>query len=315
VFRYSLFDSVICSDSELPELALLSPAVPIGVLLKVGFSAAVASPIPLQDTELQPWRDDSDRVLQGRFGESILIRVRALADFVVQPAAASVQCRPGPGAHPFHVRHFLLNQALPRLVSFRDHLVIHASAVNTDCGGIGLIGASGSGKSTLAAHYVQSGAAELISDDGILVRQAGQSFRLVGAYACSRLRSDSVNAIGASEQAMPGGPYGAKHALRVTSVQRSAPTRPVARAFFVLTQTQSDPRDIVVTPLTGFAAVMALIANSFLLDPGDRRLVRGQFEAAARLVQSGCPFYSLTYPRRFADLPHVWARIRSALGG
>jgi len=244
----------------------------------------------------------------------MLIRAQRLADFVVRPANASVHCYPFPGSSAAAVRHFLLNQMLPRLVSAREPLVIHASAVHVKGGAIAMMGSSGLGKSTLASSFPSSGTGTLVADDGIIVRVTGSSPSLVGAYACPRLQTDSVDALGLSEHSTSlERPPWAKHTLMMAPDRRVATSPVLVRGFFLLRSPCPDQRDIVVAPLIGFSAVIALIENSFLIDSSDRGLIRRQFEAASALIRTGCPVYSLTYPRRFADLPQVRARILSAL--
>lgn len=315
-FFQGFFDSIIRCDRVLPELSLVPTDVPASALLKVRFDASRVVPMDLPNVAFRPWLADADRVVQGRHGDSILIRVRELADFEVQPGTATVRCCPHPQAHPASVRHFLLNQILPRLVSVRDPLVIHASAVAAGVGAIGLIGPAGCGKSTLSASFASSGEGALISDDGVLMRLAGRSACLVGAYARSRLRPDSFDALGLDEHHFPSdSPVGGKHVLKVSSDRPVAAVPTPIRGLFLLTAPAPDQRDVRVMALTGAAAVIALIENSFLLEPNDRSQLRNQFEAATALIRTGCPFYSLTYPRRFADLPQVRSRILSTLGG
>ena len=311
---FGIFDSIIRCNAPLLELpARLGPALD-GKALDVRFQAPLTwSAIPAE-VQLTPWLDETGFVTQGRLGAAILIRVRELADFVVHAVSDLVVCHPYPQAPAHAVRHFLLNQILPRLISVREPLVMHASAVVTEHGAIALIGPSGAGKSTLAASFAANGAGTLISDDGILVRLDGRSPRLLGAYACSRLRFDSVAALGLTPQPSAGQPPWAKYVLDAAPDQGSATAPAPIRAFFLLIPAPPEQREITLAPLTGVAAVVALIANAFLLDPSDRNLIRNQFEAAAAMIQTGCPGYSLTYPRRFADLPRVRTRILAALG-
>ena len=142
---YGFFDSILRCNEALPELSEL-PAAPVnGALLEVRIEPSKSSVTASRNLELHPWLDDTDRVVQGRLGDAILIQVRGLADFLVRPSAPAIQCHPCPGAHPASVRHFLLNQILPRLISVRDPLVIHAGAVATRLGAIALIGPAGAG--------------------------------------------------------------------------------------------------------------------------------------------------------------------------
>lgn len=312
---YEIFDSVVRCNRTLPELTEALPNALTNQRLEVWFGAPGSMPATIPEIRLQSWLDDTDRVTQGQSGDVTLIRVLGLADFLVRPAASSIECRPCLEAPSFSVRHFLLNQVLPRMISVRDPLVIHASAVATGYGAIAFIGPAGCGKSTLAASFTLSGAGLLIADDSVLVRLEEPFPCLVGAYTHSRLRADSFGALGFDAQSIHGDiPAGGKHILDFASGQR-APTIPVAiRGLFLLHQAPPDQQTIEVMRLTGSAAVIALIKNSFLLESSDHGLLRRQFETATALIRTGCPCYALTYPRRFADLPLVRDRIRAVLG-
>ncbi len=103
-----------------------------------------------------------------RLGEGYLLRFPLLADFVISNDgrriagwAARESCRET-------IRHLLLDQVLPRLLSHQGHLVLHAGGVTSDHGAIVFLGESGLGKSTLCSSFNQAGFA-LLSDDFLLL--------------------------------------------------------------------------------------------------------------------------------------------------
>ena len=67
------------------------------------------------------------------------------------------------------VRHLFLDSVIPLILSRREPLVLHASAILFDGRAIAFIGTSGQGKSTLAASHSQLGYS-LISDDYLVFR-------------------------------------------------------------------------------------------------------------------------------------------------
>ena len=312
MFPYQLFDAVIWSEQEFPELTVRPPGAPPARSLTIVFDA----PRPAAAVgrgRLRPWLADGDPVLRGRFGDWMLIRALGLADFWVRPENGRVRCRALPGVAAASVRHFLLNQVLPRLLS-RGALVLHASAVAAGSGAIALIGPAGHGKSTLAASFASSDDARLIADDGVLVSSIGGLPALLGAYACTRLRSDSAAAVGRDgRRVLDEAPRGAKQVMRVGTESPDLDGPVPARGFFLLETARTGERQVRVERLGGTASVMAVVANSFILDPDDRDLMRRQFSAAAALVGSGVPFFAVSYPRDFAELPRVRACLLDAL--
>lgn len=71
--------------------------------------------------------------------------------------------------------------------------------------------------------------------------------------------------------------------------------------------------EIVIERLGPAAACMAILENSFAFDPEDRRESRKRFENVSR-VAAMVPVFDLYYPRDYAALPRVHARICDAIG-
>src|SRR5215472_13646679 len=93
----------------------------------------------------------------GRTVEGYLLRFPSCGDFIISADTTRIKCRPLPGTAKVNVHHILLDQVIPLVLSRRERIVLHASAVLTGNGVIAFAGNSGSGKSTLAASFAQRG--------------------------------------------------------------------------------------------------------------------------------------------------------------
>ena len=100
--------------------------------------------------------------------------------------AAEIQCRPLPGIPEVTVRHLFLDQVIPLVLSRREPIVLHASAVQTAHGVIAFAGKSGQGKSTLAVKFAQKGCM-LVSDDCLVLRAEHGGWTALPSYPSVRL--------------------------------------------------------------------------------------------------------------------------------
>ena len=206
------------------------------------------------------------------------------------------------------VCHLLADQLLPRLLAYDDRLVIHAGAVTDMRGAITFIGQSGFGKSTLTAYLTQQGF-WLLSDDSLVFGSvAGLSAQ--STYPSLRLMPDSLQSLYPNKVATtPVAEYSPKKRLPV-GAYATYDAHPLKLMIFLEPATSGDK--IELRPISPAQACMALIANSFALDPTDRT------RAAKRLAQassfaSAVPGFALSYPRRYECLPAVLETILKTL--
>ena len=217
-------------------------------------------------------------------GEDYLLRFPDLGDFLISRDAKESRCRPLPGTPASTLRHLFLDQVIPLILSRRELLVLHASAVLTPHGAIAFVGKSGQGKSTLAACFGQIGC-PLISDDYLVLRKTGQAWAAIPSYPGVRLwpeASDGVFSIlpetteiahytkkrRVSDPALV--PFAGDHIPCAACTSSTAMVRWSSRdRQFAL----SDPRE----------AFMKLVACAFNLDIRDKSLLRNQFDAIGHL--------------------------------
>jgi hypothetical protein len=208
------------------------------------------------------------------------------------------------------LRHVLLDQILPRVLAQRGHLVLHAAAVRTADGHtLLLLGDSGMGKSTLAAAFAQSGA-EVLSDDGVLLVLESDAVHAVSCYPGLRLWPDSLDNVIADRvaESTPMTHYNQKRRL---CQPRLAQARYDVDAIVILHAARND--STIVCQASGpQAACMALIRNTFQLDLGDHANVSRLLPRAAEATRR-VPVLTLAYPRDYALLPRVIARLAGAV--
>lgn len=250
-----------------------------------------------------------------RVGGSHLVRFVGVADFLIDPRACLIQCRPAPDTALTSVRHLLLDQMLPRLVGQQGRLVLHASAVLDRGRAIGFVGRSGWGKSTLAASLVCDGKTAFGDDSLLLAMAPGAGVEAIVSYRGARLWSDAVAALfGPDAPTEAVAQYTDKKRLLVTGAAATEEIQAPLCALFLLNDPVAEPSaEIAVRPVRGSNALMALIESSFLLDPRDLVAVGDQLRLASEILRAGIPVFRLAYPRVHRDLGLVGQAILECL--
>jgi hypothetical protein len=210
-------------------------------------------------------------------------------------------------------RHLLLDQVLPRALAAQGALVLHGATVTVGGKAIALVGQTGVGKSTLAAALAARGHV-LLADDGAVVEVSGPCATALPLYPSLRLWPDAAGALVAD--CVPRAPmahYADKQRVLLPTPSATAATRHPLVALFRL----DDPptphaRAVRVAPLPARDGCMAVVANSFQLDPADPGRTRRLLADAAALTAT-VPVLSLHYPRDFACLPDVVRAVEQAV--
>jgi hypothetical protein len=303
---YRICDLVLASNTAMPELA---PATAFGAecrfeLLPPGNpSDGDADWFHQWTLEENGEEEDSKGVWLrfGRTGDGNLLRFPTSGDFFVSADAATIQCRPLPGTPEVTVRHLLLDQVMPLVLSRRELIVLHASAVLTGHGVIAFAGESGQGKSTLAASLSRDGCS-LVSDDCLVLRSEHGSWTALPSYPGVRLWPSA-----AGEVLREGTPtedvahYTLKRRVCDTDVLPYASGPAPLRRLFLLAD---DAGEILFERLPPGRAFMALVEFAYNLDIKDTAFLRRQFDTVGRLT-ADVPAYAIHYPREFAALSAV----------
>jgi len=245
-----------------------------------------------------------------RDGDVYRLGFPGLATFLIDDGGA-IACRPLPTLPAGTLEHLLIDQVLPRVLTHRGCLVLHAGCVASAQGAIAFLGDSGSGKSTLCADFACAGH-PLLGDDGIVVRRtAAEGFEALATYPGLRLLPDPLARLfDDTSAATPVAHYTTKRRLDRDSVAftLSAGAAPL-RALYVL----DTGVDVGITPLVERDAFMFLLRASFQLHLDDRERSRGLFERIGG-VQDAVPVRRLSYPRDFDRLGDVRGAVMADVG-
>jgi len=239
-----------------------------------------------------------------RIDKGLLLRFPSLADFVIEGDGFHISAWLEPETDEETLRHLLLDQVMPRVLSGQGRLILHASAVCMDDLALAFAGETGLGKSTLAASLHVSGY-PLLTDDGLVLKAEGTCIKALPCYPGLRLWPESVTALFKdSPQKKAMASYSPKN--RVV-MPKSDEINPVDLAvLFVLTKSEpgEETAAVRVSRLSQRDACMELVRNSFQLDVSNRKQVTALF-AAATATAERLPVFSLSYPRDFSSLPAV----------
>jgi hypothetical protein len=250
------------------------------------------------------WRSPDGSVLLScaRDGDAYRLGMPGLATFLIDAGGGTITCRPHESLPPGTLEHLLIDQVLPRVLSHRGHLVIHAGCVATPGGALGFLGDSGSGKSTLCAEFARAGHS-LLGDDGIVVRRTTASgFEALATYPGLRLLPDPlVHLFDRGAGGAPVAHYSEKHRIdRERGGFTLAAGAERLRALYVLDVGPT----VEVVPLPKREAFMALVAASFQLHLDDRERSRQHFERLGALLDA-IPVRRVSYPRELNRLGAV----------
>lgn len=312
---YRIFHHTLASALPLPEL----PRVGDQAEADLHFELGAASPRSLPTVEWKhQWRLPNGEITLCHASDADGHRLGfpRLADFMISSNGRKIRCLRWPEIPESSIRHLLLDQVLPRVVSHFRCSVLHASAVSLPSGAVAFLGDTGWGKSTLGLSFEDDGH-RLLGDDALLIDARQRPPRAISSYAGARLWDDSLGALG-------GGAYAGKAVSHYSSKRRVVPAYGAhvegrsewhaLRAIFLLDDPRAEEvaRSVEVERVRGSRAVMALVAHCFHLDLKDRARVASQFDELAELVSGGCAFYQLSYPRDHQRLDEVRAAIVAA---
>lgn len=254
--------------------------------------------------------DGSTWLSIARLEDGYLLRFPAYADFIVSTDARSVSGYPRVGCPLETLRHLLLNQVIPVVLSHLGKLVLHASACALPHGVAAFVGMTGMGKSTLAASFGRQGY-PVLTDDCLLVEGQGEEMMAVPSYPGLRLWPETVTALFDREPVLqPLANYTDKKRLLFDQADSDAPRS--LRAIYVLAPPDDlqDSENITITSLSASEALLETVKHSFQLDITDRKKLGQAFMQRERLARS-VPFFRLSFPREHVILPAVNASILS----
>lgn len=256
------------------------------------------------------WTDVTGMTVRG-LGEGVyLVTIPGLAQGHVDTAARTIAIAPlDPQASEETLDHLLVDQLLPRALAHAgDLLLLHAGAVNVEGRAVLFLGTTGAGKSTLTASFALAGHA-LLGDDSQALRLDGEQPQVRAVAPGLRLLPDALAALYPDASALsPLAHYSPKQ--RLGGVAAPADWVPVA-AICVLEPARDDA-PVASARLEPAASAIAILANSFALDPADKPRAAHRLALASRLAER-VPVHALRCPRRFDRLPEARGAVMSLL--
>lgn len=326
MFRYRVYGISLSSDVPLPELTRIEePGFDREPNLSITLNAIPsAKPDGLAWSMLYEAGDGSVWTLWAKDERGYFLRFPQLADFRVSGAGDRIECIGRAAATSSEtLRHLLIDQILPAVLSLRGGAAIHATAIVTPHGLCAFTAPSGAGKSTLAASFLLAGCPGF-GDDCLALKEVDDRIAGAPAYPGVRLWDDSLNSL------ISGGlADGAGRLSRVahyTSKQRAFDRESAARfpaapqplaAIYRLIRGPADGRSgnpdaPEIEPLSARDALIELVNAAYRLDLLDRDRLTGEFRFLER-VALRVPMRRLRIPDDFAALPAVHAAVLSDL--
>lgn len=209
------------------------------------------------------------------------------AQFVFTPSTASIVVHGGAALPKRALRHRLLDQVVPIVMSHRGRVVLHASAVATRAGAVAFVGPAGAGKSTLACSFARADT-PVVSDDALVLQQQRGAWLAAPSYPGVRVWRG-----------------GAKQRLTPSDGVPFSNCRAPLRRVYVLDGVKglrgSPAR---VEPLPARDSMMALIEYAFVLDTEDRERLAAHFSRVAAAA-AALDVRRLVYRRSTRALPAV----------
>ncbi len=302
---YYVCGLVIASDAPLPEVPPTANADP-DVRVRHVFSR---DGFPSPSRWFMNWHlpDGQLWLSCAKVVGGYLVRFHELADFFVDTHGGEILCCPEPGIPPHTIRHLLLDQLLPLVISLKGREALHASAVLTREGVVAFTGPAGVGKSTTAASFLRAGC-PLVSDDCLVLLDQEGSIAAVPAYPGLRLCDDVMTRLfGAQVARSTVTHYTDKCRVPIEAEGEAFCTtrEPLNRIYVIAGPAEADGRTgVVIESLAPRDGLMVLIRAAFRLDITNRTMLRRQLGFLARIVET-VPVRRLHFPRDLRLLSFV----------
>ncbi len=306
------YDMALCTFGDM----IIKSPLPLGMVEVEGGEPdceLVFPPSRLSAPTCRDWfhhfadRDGKPWLSLGKHGCRYLFRFHNLVDFWVSADGGEILGYPTLDVPSDTIRHLFLDQVMPRMLSLRGRLVLHASAVLAPKGAVAFLGDSGRGKSTLAASFCQQGFPGL-TDDCLLLQEAGGAHFALPSYAGLRLWPDTIEALFGSQVSYP-------LVAHYTDKRRLSSDReplcfatgrvPLNRLYMLAPpDDQTGTSGGAIHALSSREAVMALVNSTYRLDITDRERLEREFHELSRLAMA-VGLWRLVIPKDFSLLPTV----------
>ena len=311
-YKYQIFDCILESSIELPELTPFEGKIGTGTLTLTFLSSHAPCNHSPEPQWFHHWYlpNGSVNLSCGKKNGIYYLRFPGIAEFKLSILENTITGFPENSTSMFILRHLLLDQVVPRLLSHQGALILHASAVCFHEKTWLFLGESGQGKSTLAMALQQYGCS-LLTDDCVKLEIADSRITCIPNYIGARLWPDSITGL-----ELPRDQFtindGWKTRLYFQS-DNQCPVNPVKAIFFLRGSRSMDTVDhCLCTPVKGLNKFMEINKHCFPLDITDQTFIRRQFTNIDRIWKMGnIPFFNLYYPKDYKSLPTLCETILS----
>jgi hypothetical protein len=290
--HYLIHGLVIASEVELPAPRI--EARPADVTYRIALGATLPSSSHRRtDDAAHPWY--VEHWVDGR----IAVEFPQRATFEVSRTEVAL-VRDGADDSDL-VMHLLLAHVLPRVVSLRGDLMLHAAGAVGPSGSAHLfLGETGAGKSTIVTELV-AGGWSLLDDDGVRVADTARGLRAVPGVAGVRLLPDVAAALVADVE--PGPPIAHGHPKRrfAADGQRlrvAVEPAPIAGLYLLERAARREPS---LARLRFARALSTITEHGFYLADDPASITRHAFERASRLA-AATPVWRLSSPSGLDEL-------------
>lgn len=306
--KYTIFSYSLESDILLPELHKdNSTSTPT-----LSFHSAKVDSLPSCSIKwFHHWRfiNGQISISAGKEQEYYWLRFPNIADFRMNPLTCHIISYRYSDIPDDTIRHLLLDQVIPRLLSHLGKQIIHASCVRVGQSAIAFCGQSGWGKSTLAAFFHRQGY-PILTDDCLLLKKKDSEIIGIPSYQGMRLFQDSLSILPDEQKTTPVAHYGSKRRLIMYSKDNTF-TFPVTNIFSLNNPTLIEKLShISINKIHGSVAAIEIIKHCFPLDVTDTSRMGKQLQNLAQIGDSkNLSIYMLNYPRQRKILPEIISAI------
>jgi hypothetical protein len=196
------------------------------------------------------------------------------------------------------VAHVIADHVIPRWLSFRGDLVLHAGAVSVNGLAVALIGEPGQGKSSMTTALGTAGW-QVLTDDACRLVKGADTWRAYPSYPGIRLLSDSRRALVPDVPSTPMAAGADKHRLAAGTFHAISPA-----PLVMVIELGGENAGPSLRRQTLAQATASLARHSFYLSPRRVDLAPEAFIRSSALA-SDVPCLLLEFPRRWSVYPEV----------
>jgi len=285
---------------------------PLSVWRFVNFGNAMLPGTTLPDLPELADDDETPPPLIERAGDAVTMHFHGVARFRIDFGESSLTAFDiETDTNDCVIVHILHDHIAPRLLAELGDLVLHASAVRFGDELALFLGETGAGKSTLATSLHQAGY-QLLGDDAAIVTRGQEGYLAHAVYPSLRLYPETIaTLLGSNTATSPMADHSDKQNVHLPALART-PASPLPVAAIVFLDGECGATEPAATPLDSTRACIALVEQSFSLDPKDRQCAARRLAALSQLALA-VPAYRLSFPHDFARLGEVHEVIETIL--